>query len=63
MLFTLGKIFFPTMLHREKELRARMRIIAIVFGVLLVGGVVAVISYVNHSRPQVGQALQPIKTK
>ncbi len=40
-----------------------MRIIAIVFGVLLVGGVVAVISYVNHSRPQVGQALQPIKTK
>lgn len=51
MLFTLGRIFFPTMLHRERELRARMRWVAIIFGIVLVVGVVGVIAFVQTKRP------------
>lgn len=51
VLFTLGRIFFPTMLHRERELRARMRWVAVIFGVLLVGGVIGLSAYVQSKRP------------
>jgi general stress protein CsbA len=59
VLFTLGKVFFPTMLHREKELRTRMRWVAVVFGLLLVVGMVALISYVQKSRPITVDMSQP----
>lgn len=39
------------MLHRERELRARMRWVAIIFGVILVAGVFGVIAYVQTKRP------------
>lgn len=42
------------MLHRERELRARMRWVGIIFGVILVAGVFAVIAYVQKSRPTNG---------
>jgi uncharacterized membrane protein YczE len=51
VLFTLGRIFFPTMLHRERELRARMRWVAIIFGVLLIAGVIGLSAYVQSKRP------------
>lgn len=51
VLFTLGRIFFPTMLHRERELRARMRWVAVIFGVLLVAGVVGLSAYIQSKRP------------
>lgn len=63
MLYTFGKLFFPTMLHREKELRARMRWVAIIFGMILVTGVIALIGYVHSTRPQTDQPMKPIQTK
>ncbi len=63
MLFTLGKIFFPTMLHRERELRAKMRWIAICFGVVLIGGIVALMSYVHQTRPQIERAAKPLQVQ
>jgi hypothetical protein len=47
------------MLHREKELRTRMRWVAVVFGLLLVVGMVALISYVQKSRPITVDMSQP----
>lgn len=39
------------MLHRERELRARMRWVAIIFGVILMAGVIGVVAYVQTKRP------------
>jgi quinol-cytochrome oxidoreductase complex cytochrome b subunit len=61
MLFTFGKIFFPTMLHREKALRARMRWVATVFGLILVVGVAIVIGYIQKTRPGNASANAPLK--
>jgi len=61
MLFTFGKIFFPTMLHREKALRARMRWVAAIFGLILIVGMVAVIGYIQKSRPGNAQSVKPVK--
>jgi len=62
MLFTLGKIFFPTLLHREKALRARMRWVAAIFGFILIAGVIAVIGYIQKTRPGASnQGTRPIK--
>lgn len=50
MLYTFGKIFFPRLIHEEKKLRARMRWVTAISGLLLVIGVVSVIYYANTSR-------------
>ena len=64
MLFTLGKIFFPTLLHREKALRARMRWVAVIFGSILVIGVIGVIIYIQKTRPGAkNQGARPLKVQ
>jgi hypothetical protein len=48
MLYTFGKILFPKLLHREKTLRARMRWVAGIFGLILIAGVIAMISLTHR---------------
>ncbi|MEK7781568.1 MAG: hypothetical protein AAB370_08735 [Verrucomicrobiota bacterium] len=62
MLFTIGKIFFPRLLHRERELRMRMLWVAVGFSVVLVIGVVAVIGYVHKTRTYSNQITKPVAT-
>lgn len=50
------------MLHREKALRARMRWVAVIFGLALVVGVIAVIGYIQKTRPGAkNQGTRPLK--
>lgn len=63
MLFTIGKIFFPRLLHRERELRTRMRWMAVSFGLILVVGVVAVIGYVHKTRLHTRQIVTPVSAR
>lgn len=49
------------MLHREKALRARMRWVAIVFGLMLIAMVVGVVEYVQRSRPSQAEVIKPIR--
>lgn len=48
MLYTFGKILFPKLLHREKTLRARMRWVAGIFGLIVIAGVIAMISLTHR---------------
>jgi len=61
MIFTLGRIFFPTLLHREKELRNRMRWIAIFFALALVAGVVGLIAYLQSTRLRPEGTTKPLR--
>jgi hypothetical protein len=60
MLYTLGRLFFPRMIHREKELRARMRWVAIVSGLVLVVVIGSVIVYLQQ-RPEAGNFATPLE--
>jgi hypothetical protein len=51
------------MLHRERELRARMRWVAIGFGLILVVGIVCTIGYVQKTRPGSSDAAKPLRSK
>ena len=63
MLYTFGKILFPTLLHREKTLRARMRWVAGIFGLILVVGVVAVMSYTQNKSFSLKKSVKPIDVR
>lgn len=51
------------MLHRERELRARMRWVAVGFGLILMVGVICVIGYVQKSRPGSSDVAKPLRSK
>lgn len=60
MLYALGRVFFPMMIHREKALRARMRWLAIVMGLILVVAV-AVLVWRVQQRQSGGHYEKPLK--
>ncbi len=60
MLYTLGKVFFPMMIHQEKKLRARMRVLAVVCGVILVTGTVVLMCRLNKSRLKWNPTAKPL---
>ncbi len=63
MLYTFGKIFFPRLLHREKTLRTRMRWVAGIFGLILVAGVIAAISYTQNKTLSFGKSVKPFDVR
>jgi len=50
VLYTLGKILFPKLLHREKTLRSRMRWVLGISGALLILAVIVLISFIQNPR-------------
>jgi hypothetical protein len=61
MLYTLGRVFFPMMIHREKALRVRMRWLAVGSGLILMLVVGAVFWRVQQQRPGSSHQERPLE--
>jgi len=61
MLYTLGRIFFPRMIHQEKKLRARMKLVAVVCGLILAVGVSVLVVHLHQTRTRSEKAVKPFK--
>ena len=63
MRYIIGKIFFPMSLHSEKRLLARMRMLTMVCGLILVISVAGVMWRLNKSRGRAGAKDKPVKAQ
>jgi hypothetical protein len=61
MLYTLGRVLFPKMLHRENDLRVRMRWVTFISGMVLVITVVSVLWYAQRNRPRMHGPEKPLE--
>jgi hypothetical protein len=62
MLYTFGRIFFPRMIHEEKKLRTRMKLVAVGGGLIVVVGVSGLMLYL-YSRSHSPALTKPLKTQ
>lgn len=63
MEYILGKIFFPMLMHQEKKLRARMRLLAIVCGLILVTGVAGLMWRLSKTQSRSSVKEKPAKVQ
>jgi hypothetical protein len=63
MLYTFGRILFPSLLNQEKKLRTRMRWVAVIAGVILAVGIVGLLYGVQQSRAGNVQMTKPHSTQ
>lgn len=63
MLYIFGRLFFPNMIHQEKKLRARMKLVAVVCGLILAAGISVLLIHVNQSRTRSEKFVKPFKAQ
>jgi apolipoprotein N-acyltransferase len=63
MLYTFGRILFPSLLNQEKKLRARMRWVTVIASVILVGGVVGLCCWMQQARTEGVKVIKPHTTR
>lgn len=61
MIYIFGRLFFPNLLHSERRLRTRIKLVAVVCGLLLMTAVVVLVVRLNHSRILSGKFVTPSK--
>ncbi len=62
MLYTFGRLFFPRMIHQEQKLRARMKLVAVIGGLILVAGISGLMLYL-YSRSHSPTLTKPLKSQ
>jgi len=63
MIYVFGRLFFPTLINQEKKLRARMKLVVVVCGLILVTGVGVLLVHLNQSRTRSENFVKPFKAQ
>ncbi len=63
MLYTFGRLFFPTMIHQEKKLRARMILVSAISGLVLAVGISVLLVHVYQTRRHSEKTFKPPKSQ